>query len=83
MFEEGEKVILVTLDEMGAEQKLYDHCVKLYGVYEVHSCNTFYNSSGELKQIVELNGISGGFYGDRFISLVEFRKQKINKILNK
>jgi len=83
MFDKGDKVVLVKMKELDGEHRLSEHSVKLYGIYEVEEQNEFYNSNDELKTLLELKGIGGAFYGDRFISLVKFRKQKIKKLLSK
>jgi len=78
MFKKGDKVVLIDdedLDILGAE---------LYGIYVVEEyvggSNAVVNI---LTPLIILEGITAAFAGERFITLVQFRKQKIKKLLSK
>jgi len=77
MFKKGDKVVLIDVDGLGDEW-----VVELYNEYEVDIYTEFIDSNdGEQKSVTILRGVNGAFHGNRFMNLVQFRKQKINKIL--
>lgn len=77
MFKKGDKVVLIDVDGLGDEW-----VVDLYNEYEVEEWSEFIHK-GELSNITILKGVAGAFHGSRFISIIEYRKQKVKKLLSK
>lgn len=76
MFKKGDKVVLIDDGDLNIKG------LELYGIYKVDS----YLDGSPIKKIkpfVILDGVAAAVSDDRFISFLEFRKQKINKILSK
>jgi len=75
-FKKGDKVVLIDDDDL-------DILVELYGVYTVESYVDKSPIMNKFTPLIILEGVSAAFAGERFISLVQFRKQKIEKLLSK
>lgn len=75
-FNKGDKVVLIDdldLDSNGTE---------LYGIYTVDSYVGKSDNLNMFTPLMVLDGINCAFAGERFISLMEYRRQKIDKIIN-
>lgn len=70
MFRKGEKIVCI--DNID-----YTELLDLYSIYEIHSIIIVDRNPGIL-----LNGVTGLWSSDRFISLIEFRKKKILNLKN-
>ena len=77
MFKKGDKVVLIDDDDLDDNMGAV-----LYGEYIVEGYvgNKEFNIRTPL---MILEGISAAFAGERFITLIQFRKQKIKKLLSK
>lgn len=80
-FKRGDKVILIDID--GIDDQDFWCSIKLYEEYEIEEYAEYTKLNGELKSVTILKGVSGAFHGSRFISIMDYRKQKINKLLSK
>jgi len=80
MFKKGDKVILIDIDGLDKD----DWTVELYGQYEIEEYATYLNQNdGKERSVTIVKNISGAFHSNRFITLTQFRKQKIKKLLSK
>lgn len=76
MFKKGDKVVLIDDDDLDILG------VELYGVYTVDSYVDESPVMNKFTPLIILDGISAAFAGERFVSVVEFRKQKLDKLIN-
>jgi hypothetical protein len=74
IFKEGEKVVCIDSEFEG------ESTLELYKIYTVESCVSF-NFRDVWIEGIFIDGIGGVFCGERFITIEEFRKLKINDIL--
>jgi hypothetical protein len=72
-FKKGDKVVLIDDDDLDIRG------VELYGVYTVDG----YVDNLPFSPLIILKETSAVFAGERFVSIINFRKQKINKIISK
>lgn len=70
MFRKGEKIVCI--DNID-----YTELLDLYSIYEIESIIIVDRNPSIL-----LNGVTGLWSSDRFISLIEFRKKKILNLKN-
>lgn len=75
MFKKGDKIVLIDDDGLNIKD------LELYNSYIVDSYIDGSPIINNLKPLIILDGVSAAVAGERFISFLEFRKQKINKIL--
>ena len=76
-FKKGDKVVLIDDTDLDIGSAL------LYDVYTVESYTITDNPSYNIMPILIVEEISGAFDAERFITFDIYRKQKLNKILNR
>jgi len=76
-FKKGDSVVLIDDDDIGGIN------VVLYNTYIVDSYVSENIMLEKFTPLIVLVGVDAALAGERFISLLDFRKQKINKILDK
>ena len=79
MFKKGDKIIVIDIEGLNAQG---GWSVDLYGEYEIEEHTSYVDhNDGETKSVTFLKNINGAFHSSRFITLAQFRKQKIKKLL--
>lgn len=78
-FNKGDRIVCIDVFDL---EDMHNK-LKIYQIYIVEGFLDVNKIPGITKSAVMLENISGVFVSDRFITLMQYRKQKVNKLLNK